>query len=143
VRRVLQPGGVFIFNVWDSIEDNEFAYTVTSALQALYPDDPPQFLARTPHGYHDRATIAADLRRGGFAAAADIETVTARSRAASARVAAVAYCQGTPMRGEIESRSPARLDEATALAEAAIARRFGTGPVDGRIQAHVVMIEAG
>jgi len=31
-RRVLRPGGVFIFNVWDSIEENEFADTVTTAL---------------------------------------------------------------------------------------------------------------
>jgi SAM-dependent methyltransferase len=143
VRRVLQPGGVFIFNVWDRIEDNEFAFTVTSALQALYPNDPPQFLARTPHGYHDRSTIAADLGRGGFAAVAGMETVTARSRAASARVAAVAYCQGTRLRSEIEARGPTRLDEATALAEAAIARRFGSGPVDAKMQAHIVMIEAG
>lgn len=52
-RRVLRPGGVFIFNVWDRIEENEFADTVTAALELLFPEDPPRFLARTPHGYHD------------------------------------------------------------------------------------------
>ena len=31
-RRVLKPGGVFIFNVWDRISENEFADTVTTAL---------------------------------------------------------------------------------------------------------------
>ncbi len=30
-RRVLRRGGVFIFNVWDSIKENEFADTVTTA----------------------------------------------------------------------------------------------------------------
>src|SRR5712691_10858334 len=30
-RRVLRRGGVFIFNVWDQIRENEFADTVTSA----------------------------------------------------------------------------------------------------------------
>jgi ubiquinone/menaquinone biosynthesis C-methylase UbiE len=50
-RRVLRPGGVFIFNVWDRIEENEFADTVTAALELLFPEDPPHFLARTPHGY--------------------------------------------------------------------------------------------
>ncbi len=65
-RRVLRPGGVFLFNAWDRIEENEFAHTVTTALEALFPDDPPRFLARTPHGYHDLAVVERDLRDGGF-----------------------------------------------------------------------------
>src|SRR6267142_562851 len=82
-RRVLRPGGVFIFNVWDRIEENEFADTVTTALQLLFPEDPPRFLARTPHGYHDPRTIERDLASGGFIGLPRIETVAARSRAAS------------------------------------------------------------
>ncbi len=54
-RRVLRPTGVLLFNVWDRIEENEFADTVTTALESLFPKDPPRFLARTPHGYHDVA----------------------------------------------------------------------------------------
>ena len=49
-RRVLMPGGVFIFNVWDRITENEFADTVTNALESIFPTDPPRFMARTPHG---------------------------------------------------------------------------------------------
>ena len=49
-RRVLAEGGVFVFNVWDRIEENEFADMVTTALTRRYPDDPPRFLARVPHG---------------------------------------------------------------------------------------------
>ena len=140
-RRVLRPGGVFAFNAWDRIEDNEFADVVTSSLASFFPDDPPRFLARTPHGYHDRAMIGSDLRAGGFASAAQIDTVTARSTAPSARHPAIAYCQGTPLRSEIEARGAARLGEATDFAAAAIARRFGAGPVDARIQAHIVVVE--
>ena len=65
-----------------------------------------------------------------------------RSRAESARVPAVAFCQGTPLRSEIEARNPARLGEATDAATQAIARRFGDGAVDGKIQAHIVSVEA-
>jgi hypothetical protein len=53
----------------------------------------------------------------------------------------MAYCQGTPLRNEIEARDKSRLDEATDLAAEAIAQRFGTGNVDGKIQAHIVSIE--
>jgi len=51
--RVLKAGGRFVFNVWDRISENEFADTVTEALAALFPHDPPRFMVRTPHGYHD------------------------------------------------------------------------------------------
>jgi len=138
-RRVLRPGGVFHFNAWDRIEDNEFADEVTRALATMFPRDPPRFMARTPHGYADRAAIERDLAAGGFTARARFETVTARSRADSPRVPAVAYCQGTPLRNEIEARGD--LEAATTHAQSAIARRFGTGAVDGKIQAYVIAIE--
>ena len=37
-RRVLRSGGTFVFNVWDSIDQNEFAEAVTFALQQMFPD---------------------------------------------------------------------------------------------------------
>jgi len=141
VRRVLRPGGVFIFNVWDRISENEFADSVTTALEGVFPQDPPRFMARTPHGYHDPGLIARELAAGGFGKPPRITTVAARSRAASAREAAVAYCQGTPMRNEIEVRDASRLAEATEAAAAAIERKFGTQAVEGKIQALVVIVE--
>jgi SAM-dependent methyltransferase len=141
-RRVLRHGGVLLFNVWDRIEENELADTVTTALAGLFSADPPRFMARTPHGYSDMAAIARDLAGAGFDAPPRFETVAARSRAASAHAAAFAYCQGTPLRNEIEARDASRLGEATDMAEQALASRFGRGPVDGKIQACVVTVEA-
>jgi SAM-dependent methyltransferase len=139
-RRMLGPGGVFIFNVWDRIEENEFAHVVTAALESVFPADPPRFMARTPHGYHDKTNIARDVSSGGFGGTPEITTVAARSPAATARVPAIAYCQGTPLRGEIEARNPMGLADATDVAAEAIAKRFGRGAVDAQIQAHVVVV---
>jgi SAM-dependent methyltransferase len=141
-RRVLRPGGLFVFNAWDRIEYNEFADVVTAALANVFPADPPRFLARIPHGYHDEQAIARDLTQGGFTEAPRIETVTARSRAAAPLLPAMAYCQGTPLRNEIELRAGATLAEATAAAAAAIEARFGSGSVDGNIQGRVVAVRA-
>ena len=138
-RRVLKRGGLFLFNAWDRIEENEFADVIAHALARIFPADPPRFMARTPHGYHDRDAISRDLAAGGFRAAPRIDTVAARSRANSPRSPAVAYCQGTPWRSEIEARGA--LAPATDAAEAAIAERFGRGAVDGKIQAHVIAVE--
>ena len=139
-RRVLRPGGTFFFSVWDRIEDNEFTDVATEALALLFPADPPRFMRRTPHGYFDRATIERDLRAGGFSAPAQIETVTERSRAPSARHPAIAICEGSPLRSEIEARAPGGLAAAVDACTEAIARRFGAGPVDGKIQALVVEV---
>lgn len=136
-RRVLRPGGRLAFNVWDRLEENDFANVVHEALQDVFPQNPPQFLQRTPHGYHDAAQIDADLREAGFTDIA-IETVTHRSPASSAEDAAIAYCQGTPMRGEIEARGAPGLEAATRAAAEALRSRFGNGPIEGRIQALVI-----
>ncbi len=139
-RRVLRPDGTYFFSVWDRLEDNEFAEVVVDSLAGMFPDDPPRFLARTPHGYHDEAVIASDVARGGWTAPPTITTLTERSRAATPREPALAYCEGTPMRNEIEARGEKRLAEATDVATAAIAHRFGHGAVDDKIQALVVEV---
>jgi SAM-dependent methyltransferase len=140
-RRVLKPGGVFVFSAWDRIDENEFANIITTSLARLFPEDPPRFLARTPHGYHDIPTIKQDLVQGGFTAAPEIDTVPARSRAASPRDPAIAYVQGTPLKNEIDALGASRLSEATDVASEAIAQRFGRGAVNGKIQAHVITVE--
>ncbi|HEX2731843.1 MAG TPA: class I SAM-dependent methyltransferase [Polyangiaceae bacterium] len=140
-RRVLEPGGTFVFNVWDQIAENEFADLVTTALEEVFPEDPPRFLARTPHGYHDSSLAAQDLANAGFEAKPQVHTVTARSRAVSPNAPALAYCHGTPLRNEILARDPSGLAKATEVATAAIAKRFGAQAVDGKIQAHVILVE--
>lgn len=142
-RRVLAPGGAFIFNVWDRLAENEFADVVTTALESVFPADPPRFMERTPHGYHDVRIVERDLAGGGFNSPPQVFTIEARSRAASARTAAIAFCQGTPLRSEIESRDSALLGAATDAAEAALTRRFGDGAISARMRAHVLIAAAG
>jgi ubiquinone/menaquinone biosynthesis C-methylase UbiE len=136
-RRVLRPGGHFFFNVWDRISENEFADVVTEALATLFPHDPPRFMARTPHGYHDAERIRQELNAAGFSNIS-LDAVDGKSKASSPRDPAIAYCQGTPLRNEIEVRDASRLEEATQKATEALAQRFGTGAIEGRIRAFVI-----
>jgi ubiquinone/menaquinone biosynthesis C-methylase UbiE len=135
--RVLKPGGRFLFNVWDRIEANEFADIVVRSVATLFPNDPPMFLARTPHGHHDTATLEVQLRSAGFTSVT-AEMVTRESAAPSPLSVAIGFCQGTPMRNEIEARDAGRLAEATEAAAAAIAAQFGSGPVVGQMRAYVI-----
>jgi ubiquinone/menaquinone biosynthesis C-methylase UbiE len=140
-RRVLTSGGRFLFNVWDRIEENVFANDTTIALAELFPHDPPRFLARTPHGHHDTALIRNELEQAGFSGVM-IETKAEQSVAPSPRHPALAYCQGTPLRSEIEARGPGRLEAATDYVASMIAKRHGSGQVAAKIQAHIVMAVA-
>ena len=135
--RVLKPGGRFLFNVWDRIEENEVTRIADRRRGGPVPGRPAalpqQGAPRLPRHGGDHE----ELRAAGFTQV-EVETVERRSRAPSPREPAVGICQGTPLRNEIEARDPGRLDEATDAAEKALAERFGRGPVENRMRAHVV-----
>ena len=137
VHRVLKPGGTYMVLVWDKIDTNDFITVVTGELARRFPDDPPRFMERSPHGYHDHAQMIADAKAGGFTMAS-VESVDKVSRAASAMAAAIGYCQGNPLRGEIEARAPGELEAVTDQVATALAKRFGNGPIEGRIRAHIL-----
>jgi SAM-dependent methyltransferase len=138
VRRVLKPGGTFLFNVWNGIEQNEFADVVTRAVGRLYPDDPPVFLARTPHGHGSPVEIETDVRAAGFESCLIFQHDEVSS-AANPESAAIAYCQGTPLRNEILARDPGGLQRATAESTEALRSRFGDEQIEGRISAAIVV----
>jgi ubiquinone/menaquinone biosynthesis C-methylase UbiE len=141
-RRVLRPGGTLLFSVWDRIEENHFTWVAQDTLARRFPQDPPVFMARTPHGYGNLARIAQDLAQAGFGAGLQSHTLATLSRAAHARRVAQALCHGTPLRGEIEAREPDGLNAATDAVEAALRQRFGDGPVEAKVQAHILQIPA-
>jgi len=138
-RRVLRPGGALIFAVWDSLRHNEFADAVEAGLASHFPDDPPRFLSRAPYGYFDLRRIVADVEARGFTAMPEVVTIAMRSRAQRASDPAVGFVQGSPLKGDVEARGA--IGPATDAAAAEIAKRFGPGPVESKIQAHVVTVE--
>jgi ubiquinone/menaquinone biosynthesis C-methylase UbiE len=136
--RVLRPGGRFLFNVWDRIEDNPVSDALARAVADTFPDNPPGFLQRTPFGYHDKTRIAEELRAAGFKQV-EAETVAKRSLVGSAREAAVGLCHGSPLRAEIEAHGPGSLEKATEAAEAALSRISGS---EMPMSAHVFSAQA-
>jgi len=140
-RRVLKPGGRFLFNAWDSLEHNPLSRAAAEAVAALFPDDPPGFLARVPFGYHDKAAIEADLRAAGFADIA-AETVRKPGPVASARDAALGLTHGTPLRGEIEARGEGSLERAADAAAASLELLGFDRGAEAPMSAHVFTARA-
>lgn len=131
-RRVLRPGGLLIFNVWDRIERNEVTAVIESALNEAVPARPLTFMRNGPHGYFSESQIEDDL------AAADMATVSVSAVDATATStpadAAAAFCQGTPMRTEIENHETLNVAGATAIAREALTRHFGNETFEAAIR---------
>jgi ubiquinone/menaquinone biosynthesis C-methylase UbiE len=137
VRRVLKTGGRYIFNVWDSLAHNPVAEIVHRTVADLYPVRPPGFISRTPFGYHDANVIVAELRAAGFETCV-INTVATTWSASSPRDPAVAFCQGSPLRAEIEAADSDGPTRATDAATAAIVAHLGGRPPAFPMQALVI-----
>lgn len=136
-RRVLKPGGTYLLAVWDELAANAFVTVVSEVLAGRFPNDPPRFMERAPHGYYNTHVIIAALEQAGFSEAR-AETVAKVAHADSAMSAATGYCQGNPLRGEIEAREPGGLQAVTEAVASALAERFGLGPIKGAVRAHII-----
>ncbi|SCX83789.1 class I SAM-dependent methyltransferase [Microvirga guangxiensis] len=136
-RRVLKPGGRFLFNVWDSLEKNQLSKIVSDQAVEMFPDDPPRFFERMPFGYFEEDRIVEDLKRAGFEYV-HIEAIDKVTSAPTARDIAMGLTQGTPLRGELEARAPGRLDEITETMTQALVKQFGDGSIENRMRALVV-----
>ena len=135
--RTLRKGGTFLFNVWDRIAANDFVATITDVLADRFPENPPVFMARVPHGVFDTKLLTSQLETAGFASVT-VKTVDHTSTAATPMDAAMAYCQATPLRNEILSRDPDGLGPTTGAVAAALQARFGPGPIKGKVRAFVL-----
>jgi ubiquinone/menaquinone biosynthesis C-methylase UbiE len=64
--RVLQPGGKYIFNVWDALKHNPRSAIIKDIMEDVMGDDAPDFLKKGPYSYHDKEEITSLLKLTGF-----------------------------------------------------------------------------
>jgi hypothetical protein len=135
VARVLGSGGRMLFSVWDTVEASDFPAALVAALAVVLPENPPSFVVRVPHGYHDPNRIRSDLTAGGLDLKG-VERVVLSGHAASARSLADGFCLGTPLRFALQERGP--LEELTRLVGEEMTRQLGDAPLRGRSAAYLV-----
>jgi SAM-dependent methyltransferase len=133
--RVLAPGGSLVYASWDAVGSCDIDAAVVDSVHAMFPDDPPTFLERTPHGYHDPDLLCADAEAGGFVDVR-VEPVALRGSAESARAVAEGFTFGSPLRFELAQRGD--LDEIVAGLTRELESRLGDGPVAGQLSALVI-----
>ena len=137
VRRVLDSGGLFLFNVWDRLEENPAAAANAQVVEELFPgDSEAQF--RAPYEMHDPGSLRRLLHETGFREER-IEKKRVLVDGVSARRIALGQIRGTP-RSRLIAKRGASLDEVVEKVAAALARVGGADPWRG--PANAVVVEA-
>jgi ubiquinone/menaquinone biosynthesis C-methylase UbiE len=127
MARVLRPGGLLAFNVWDSLERNRVANLALETIASFFEADPPDFLS-VPFGYHEIDRIKDLLHQAGFAAM-DISVVEATIERPDARHPARGFVEGNPGIIEIRERASADPDDIIEAVADAYEAAFGPAPL--------------
>lgn len=136
--RVLKPGGLFLFNVWDALEHNELARLTNETIASYFDKDPPAFY-QVPFGYHDQGELQRVLEQAGFRAI-QIEVVAKVGGASRAEDAATGLVQGNPVAVAITERDPTLLPVITKAVAQAITDEFGG--TDFRAPMRAIVVQA-
>lgn len=123
-RRVLAPGGRYLFNVWDSRANNPFARIAHDVISGFFPADPPQFYA-VPFSYNDADEMRRALVDAGFVCDA-IEIVKFEQPFDAASFAR-GLVHGNPVIAEIRTKTTTEPDVIVGALSNALAREFPSG----------------
>jgi ubiquinone/menaquinone biosynthesis C-methylase UbiE len=137
-RRVLKPGGAFLFNVWDSLAENPLGKIPHETIARYFEKDPPGFY-QVPFGYYDQGEIRRVIEGAGFRDVR-MEVVSKNSGKTRVEDAATGLVQGTPVSVAIAERDPSLLPVITDAVGRALEKEFG-GP-SFRAPMRAIVVEA-
>lgn len=135
-HRVLETGGVFLFNVWDSLDLNPRSAIIKQVMEEIMGDEAPDFLNKGPYSYFDQELIRQTLQDAGFKNIA-METVQKTSYYPSAADLIKGFVDGSPL-GAYLVQLPASLQqEIKDRLRQAITTEFGDSKILTPMQAIV------
>lgn len=127
MARVLRPGGLLAFNVWDSFEHNRVAGLAREIIASFFDNNPPDFLT-VPFGFYDIEPIRGLIAGAGFLEP-EINTVSATVERPDAVSIARGFVEGNP--GILQIRERGDVDPDTIIDALAreIGDLYGSGPL--------------
>jgi ubiquinone/menaquinone biosynthesis C-methylase UbiE len=137
-RRVMKPGGLLLFSVWDRKALNTCVRVYSDVIEGLFPGD-AEMQFDVPYTMADPARLH-DLVVGAGFREPRIEKVQIEVKAPNAREIAVGQVRGTP-RGLLLAKRGVDLDEAIAKVTSALEAECGAG-APFRASGQVIAVEA-
>jgi ubiquinone/menaquinone biosynthesis C-methylase UbiE len=139
-KRVLKPGGVFLFNVWDALSENPICRIAHETITGFFEKDPPTFY-QVPFGYHDQAEIKRALEAAGFRDIR-IEVVGKTSVPTDVKDAANGLVNGNPVAVAITERDASLLPVIIDAVAEALRKELGKSPFRAPMRAIVIEARA-
>ncbi len=127
MTRVLRPGGLITFNIWDSLDQNKVAQIALETIAEFFETDPPDFLS-VPFGYHDTDVIRDLLLDAGYGSTSASVVSTTVDRP-DALCSARGFVEGNPGILQIRERASADPEEIIAALAQAYDAAFGPAPL--------------
>lgn len=138
VRRVLQPGGLLIFNVWDRVENNPCIRVYAEVIEGMFPgDEDVQF--RLPYEMYSEDLLR-ELLDGARFETLRIEKVRIAVEGVTAHDIATGQVRGSP-RGLLLAQRGVDFDFAVDKVVAALEAEGGKG-ASFRSHCHAIAVEA-
>jgi SAM-dependent methyltransferase len=137
VRRVLAPGGRYLFNVWDSHRYNPFGRIAHEVPGSFFPADPPQFY-KVPFSYHQIDPIKESLVDAGLG---DIQIAVVRleKKIPDVELFARGLVYGNPLIDQIRERGGVDPDRVVEAIAEVLRREFGP---DARMPLQAIVFSA-
>lgn len=136
-HRVLRPGGLLLFNVWDRKEANACVRVYSDVIEGMFPGD-PEMQFSVPYSMHDKVRLREVVAAAGFDEP-KIEEVPITVRG-TAREIAIGQVRGTP-RGLLLTKRGVDLEATIDKVTAALEKEGGTGS-SFRAPGQVIAVEA-
>jgi SAM-dependent methyltransferase len=125
-KRVLAPGGIYLFNTWGTHAENDFSRIAHETVLELFPKDPPGFY-RVPFSYADAPPVIADAKAAGFVSV-EHDTVAFKKLVKDIGAFAHGLVFGNPLADEVRARG-SDPDAVVRAIEARQRKAFGEPPM--------------
>jgi SAM-dependent methyltransferase len=110
VLRVLQPGGRYVFSVWDDYGSNPRSAVVHKVVKEVFGSDAPDLLKKGPYSYHDRHLINKDLGMAGFKVL-NIDVVQKVTRFMNISDVVRGFVDGSPLHSFLQRKPAKKVEE--------------------------------
>jgi SAM-dependent methyltransferase len=137
-RRVLAPGGRYLFNVWDSLAHNPFGRIAHDVITGFFPADPPQFF-RQAFGHSAIDPTKEALISAGFPDVR-IDVILLEKEVSDPENFAYGIVHGLPFIEQVRSRGGVDPGRVVGSLAAALRRELAA---TGRTPFQAILFEAG
>jgi len=135
IHRVLMPGGRFIFNTWDKIENNGAIYIGNQIICSYFPENPPTYY-RLPFLLDQPDLLQTNLLATGFKNI-KVSVVEKEGVSPSAKESAIGMVEGNPIYNHIMQKDPTLVHVIRNAVEQKIAEAYGDSPLKTPLRAWV------